>query len=98
MKRRTCDEKGEARKLSALVLQSKKLAADEEIDKATKEVDSVCTKMSELEMKRDEYRRRMNEVGTVPGEVLAKYQNMNLKTVCEFARSRASFECKLFVF
>lgn len=35
--------------------------------------------MAELQLKREEFTRKMNEIGIVPADVLRKYQNMNLK-------------------
>ena len=90
-------KKAKMRELNALVIQSKKLAANEEIRKATNENGNVRAKMSKTK-NRDKCRRCKYAVGTVPGEILSNYRKMKLKTVCDVARWRATFKCKYFAF
>jgi len=59
--------------------QAEKTKLEETIDDIAKKTDAFCTKMAELQLKKEEFTRKMNEIGIVQPEVLRTYQNMNLK-------------------
>jgi hypothetical protein len=52
-----------------------------ELDNIAKQTDAFCTKMAELQLKKEEFTRKMNEIGIVPADTLRTYQNMSLKQV-----------------
>lgn len=52
---------------------------EEQLDEIAKRTDIFCTKMAELQLKKEEFTRKMNEIGIVQPDVLRTYETMNLK-------------------
>ncbi|CAD5216498.1 unnamed protein product [Bursaphelenchus xylophilus] len=57
----------------------KKARFDAQIESIAKQTDTYCTKIADYQAKREEFLKKMNEIGIVPADALGKYRNSSLK-------------------
>ncbi|CAD5211976.1 unnamed protein product [Bursaphelenchus okinawaensis] len=57
----------------------KKNKFDSQIEAIAKQTDTYCTKIADYQAKREEFMKKMNEIGIVSADALGKYRNCSLK-------------------
>ncbi|KAH7716577.1 chromosome associated protein [Aphelenchoides avenae] len=60
--------------------QEKKRELESKVDDFAKQADLFCTKMANIQAKREEYLKKIREIGTLPGDAMVgRYANQSLK-------------------